>query len=195
MSVNRLGNWETVISLDEGLYHYGFLIDGTYRIIDNASHPAYVLDNGRAISSVSVEKGIVKKINRESSTIDVKSIEMYAGNSSIIRPNKRFNNSDEEIGITINFSHALGLHAVSYLWTDPYGRLAFVSEFIIWNDPDNKSSHQLNFSKGLIIKPAQGLPVGKWVAHVLINGKLLETLEFSIQNSIYKLEDGKVIAR
>lgn len=193
MNIDSEWNWEKCINLDDGLYHYCFFINNSFRINDPQTFPSYVLENGKPISSLVIENSEVRKLNYDLANIEVKHIDMYAGTSRLPRPNREFSNSDGEIGIKVDFIKVKGIHLVSFVWVNPMSEIAYVSECIVSGNPSGKGQ-AIQASGWITTGPNNQLIPGKWHLVVLVNGNEICCLPFYMRSYFYRLQHGRVIA-
>lgn len=134
------GYWQTEIELPPGEHKYKFFINGEIKLNDPMAN-MYLPDEKEELwSTIIINEQNQRLYNNEQYTVN---LEDYAVTNTVTESpvavnKKRFDKTvDKQVVIRFEFNNITGLHAVTVVWYDSYGRVYEFGENSLYSDEES----------------------------------------------------------
>ena len=131
------GYWQTDIDFVHGKHLYKFFVNGIIKLNDPLSNMYLADDKGELWSAVIINEQNQRLYDDNQYTVNIESyaVANMITDSDIAVNKKNFNKTyDKQAVLRFGFNKITGLHAVTAVWYDPYGRVYEISENSLFAD-------------------------------------------------------------
>lgn len=188
----RNGCWITEIDLPPGEHRYKLLINGEIKLNDPAAN-VYLPDEKEELWSIILINDQNQRLyNNEQYAVNLKDycLANRITDQEIIQNKRSFSNTtDKKIVARFAFDHVTGLHAVTAVWYDRYGRFYEYAENSLYVDNDSKDEATFLWFWMDLDDPTREFEEGIYRLMLFINGKYILQDEITVLRDISYLAD------
>jgi hypothetical protein len=184
------GYWVTDVDLLPGDHRYKFLINGVMKLNDPVANLYLPDENEELWTVISINQQNQRLYNNQQYTVNLKGycLTNCVTDQRILRNKQNFDKAtDKKVVARFEFDHIAGLHTVTALWVDCYGRFYKYSENSLYTDRDKgEESVFLWFWIDLDNTSAEGV----YSLKLFIDGSFVLEDEIRILSALTYLHDG-----